>query len=145
MEIKRYKQIVKNNIKKDKFFHNYKVAFLSGGLFGAGCEMIFQILKQITNISSSNIKSYITLGVILISSFLTALGVFDNYISKYRSGLIVPTTGFAHSVTSSAIDAKKEGLIKGLGSNVFHLAGSVILYSVISSFILVLIKVILYA
>jgi stage V sporulation protein AC len=145
LEIKNYKQIVKRNLKKDKYFHNYLVAFLTGGILGGGAEILFIILNKITNLSSMNIKSYITITIILTSSFLTAIGIFDNLIAKYRSGLIIPTTGFAHSVTSSAIDVKREGLIRGLGSNIFHLAGSVILYSIISSFMLVIIKVILIA
>ena len=56
----------------------------------------------------------------------------------------IPITGFAHSVTSSALDYKKDGLITGLGANVFKLAGSVILYGIVSAFILAVIKVVLY-
>lgn len=58
-------------------------------------------------------------------------------------GLIIPTSGFAHSVASSALEYKKDGLITGLGSNFFKLAGSVILYGIISSFILVIVRLIL--
>ena len=78
-----------------------------------------------------------------ITSFLTSIGIFDKFITKYRSGLIIPTTGFAHSVSSSLVDSKKEGLITGLGSNMFILAGSVVLYSTISAFVLVIVKVII--
>ena len=68
---------------------------------------------------------------------------FDNWVTTCKCGLIIPTTGFAHSVSSSALDYKKDGLITGLGSNFFKLAGSVILYGIISSFILVIVKVII--
>ena len=54
----------------------------------------------------------------------------------------MPTTGFAHSVASAALDYRNDGLITGLGSNFFKLAGSVILYGVISAFFLVIVKVI---
>lgn len=136
MDVNKYKRIVNNNLKKDNCKHNYFVSFISGGILGGLCELIFIIF---------NSKAYISLSIIFISSFLTALGVFDNLIAKFRSGLIIPTTGFAHSVTSSLIDAKREGLVKGLGSNMFHLAGSVVLYSVVASFLLVMLKVILIA
>lgn len=145
MQIKEYKKIVKKNLKKDNYSHNYLNAFLSGGVLGASTEILYMIFKYIFNISTLNAKSYTSLIVIMLASLLTAIGIFDTLISKYRSGLIIPTTGFAHSITSSAIDAKKEGLIKGLGSNFFHLAGSVILYSIVSSFILVIIKVMFFA
>ena len=82
--------------------------------------------------------------VIFSASLFTALGFFDNWMTKAKAGLLLPTTGFAHSVQSSALDYKKEGLITGLGSNFFKLAGSVILYGILSSFILVLLKVIIH-
>lgn len=140
-----YKKIVKRNIKKNNYFHNYFISFISGGVVGALSQILYLIFCNVFSISNSNSKGYVSLIIIFISSLLTAIGIFDNYISKFRSGLIIPTTGFAHSITSSAIDAKKEGLIKGLGSNFFHLAGSVILYSVVTSFILVIVKVIYFA
>lgn len=140
-----YKKIVKNYRKKDNFIHNYLVAFISGGLIGFSAQGLYLIIKALTDISSNNAKSIVALIIIALASFLTAIGLFDNLIRKYRSGLIIPTTGFAHSVTSSAIDFKKEGLINGIGSNVFHLAGSVILFSIVGSFFLVILKVIISA
>lgn len=140
-----YKKIVKKNIKKNKGLKNYIVAFLSGGLLGFLSQLVYLIIKNIVSFNSVNIKSYISLSIIFTTSLLTAIGIFDKLIVKFRSGLIIPTTGFAHSVTSSIIDYKKEGLIKGMGGNCFHLAGSVVLYSIIVSFILVLIKVIIFA
>lgn len=140
-----YKKIVDRHTKKNKFIKNYLVAFISGGFIGMISQIAFIILKNVSSISSNNIKGYISLFIIGLASFLTAIGIFDNMIRKYRSGLIIPTTGFAHSVTSSAIDYKKEGLINGLGSNFFRLAGSVILYSIVASFFLVILKVIISA
>ena len=46
-------------------------------------------------------------------------------------------------MASSALEYKKDGLITGLGSNFFKLAGSVILYGIISAFILVIVRLIL--
>lgn len=145
MDIKTYRKIVKKNLKKDKYVNNYLYAFLSGGAIGALSQITYLIIKNIFTLNTLNARSYVSLFLILVSSFLTAIGIFDNFITRFRSGLIIPTTGFAHSVTSSAIDAKREGLIKGLGSNFFHLAGSVIIYSIVASFILVLLKVIIFA
>lgn len=145
MDKVQYKKIVERNIKKDNYVHNYLISFLSGGLIGFICQALYLILNNLFMINSFNAKAYVSLFVIFLASFLTAFGIFDKLISKYRSGLIIPTTGFAHSITSSALDAKKEGIIKGLGSNFFHLAGSVILYSVVVSFLLIIIKVMFFA
>lgn len=140
-----YKHIVNKHKNKDNYIHNYLVAFLSGGIIGALSQISFLVIKSLTNLKISNARSIVSLFVIGLTSFLTAIGIFDNLIKKYRSGLIIPTTGFAHSVTSSSIDFKKEGLINGVGSNFFHLAGSVILYSIVASFFLVILKVIISA
>ena len=140
-----YKKIVNKNLKKDNYKKNYIYAFISGGLIGAFSQFSYICINKITNLSKTDIKSIVGLVIIGIASFLTAIGIFDNLIRKYRSGLIIPTTGFAHSVTSSAIDFKKDGLINGLGANFFHLAGSVILYSIVGSFLLIILKVIVSA
>ena len=68
---------------------------------------------------------------ILIGSILTGLGVFDKVLSICKCGLIVPSTGFANTMTSSAMDAKSEGFIKGIGATIFKLTGSIILYGVV--------------
>ena len=94
----------------------------------------------------SKVSSYslVCLIMVIVASLLTALGVFDDLINKFTCGLIIPTTGFAHSVTSSAMEYRKDGLITGLGSNFFKLAGSVILYGIIAAFFLCLLKVVFY-
>ena len=54
-------------------------------------------------------------------------------VNKFRCGLLIPITGFAHSMTSSSLDYKNEGLIYGIGSNMFKLAGNVIVYGIVSA------------
>ena len=74
----------------------------------------------------------VTLTFITIASVLTALGVFDVLVAKVKAGLINPITGFAHSMTSAAMEYKNEGLVLGIGANIFKLAGTVILYGVVA-------------
>ena len=57
-----------------------------------------------------------------------------------KCGLIIPITGFAHSMTSAFMDYRKEGFIYGVGSNAFKLAGTVILYGVLSASLFGLIR-----
>ena len=63
---------------------------------------------------------------------------------QLKAALIVPITGFAHSIQSSALDYKTDGMITGLGANFFKLAGSVILYGIISAFLFCILKVVFY-
>ena len=68
------------------------------------------------------------------------VGFFDKLVTMFKCGLLIPITGFAHSMTSSALDYKEEGLIYGIGSNMFKLAGSVIIYGVVSAWIFGMIR-----
>ncbi|MNP47494.1 SpoVA protein [compost metagenome] len=54
----------------------------------------------------------------------------------------MPVTGFANSMCSSAIESRAEGLVLGVGANMFRLAGSVIVFGVVAAFIVGVIHVI---
>lgn len=137
-----YKKLVKKHTPKEPKLRNVGVAFLVGGLIGLFAEVLIFIIKHCFSVSGVVAGLITALIVIFLSSLFTALGFFDNWVNKCKCGLIIPTTGFAHSVASSALEYKKDGLITGLGSNFFKLAGSVILYGIISAFILVIVRVI---
>ena len=137
-----YKKLVKKHTPKEPKLRNIGVAFLVGGLIGLFAEILIFVIKHCFSVSVVVAGLITALIVIFLSSLFTALGFFDNLVNKCKCGLIIPTTGFAHSVASSALEYKKDGLITGLGSNFFKLAGSVILYGIISAFILVIVKVI---
>ena len=144
MNKEEYKKLVKNFSPKEPKLRNALVAFLVGGGVGFTGEVIVNILMKSFGISRVDSLAWLAFILILFATFMTAIGKFDNWVSKAKCGLIIPTTGFAHSVQSAAIDYKKDGLVTGIGANVFKLAGSVILYGIISAFFLVIIKVVLY-
>lgn len=144
MKKEEYQKLVKKISPKEPKLKNALIAFLSGGLVGFIGEVIVHILMESFGLSRVDSFSYLAFILILFATFMTAIGKFDNWVSKCKCGLIIPTTGFAHSVQSSALDNKKDGLVTGIGSNVFKLAGSVILYGIVSAFFLVLLKVMLY-
>ena len=71
--------------------------------------------------------------LIFIASLLTGLGVYDK-IGKYAgAGSIVPITGFANSMAASAMEFRREGLVLGLGSRLFTVAGPVLAYGITAS------------
>lgn len=133
------------NIKYEKIadFHNAKetrgknalIAFIAGGIIGLIGEIIIEIICHYFHISRSEAGTFMIMILIFIASLSTALGFFDKLVNKFKCGLLIPITGFAHSMTSAALDYRKEGPIYGIGSNIFKLAGSVILYGVISAWL----------
>ena len=122
---------------------NAVVAFICGGVLGFLAELLIECLMNWFNLSRTDSSIYMICIFILIACLFTALGFFDKLVTKFKCGLIIPITGFAHSVMSSSLDSKNEGLIYGIGSNMFKLAGSVIVYGIVSAFILGLIRYLL--
>ena len=96
-------------------------------------EGIIELLCNIFHMSRNNAGTIMIVIMIFIASLSTALGFFDKLVTKFKCGLLIPITGFAHSMTSAALDYKKEGPIYGVGANIFKLAGSVILYGIVAA------------
>ncbi len=114
---------------------NAFLAFFVGGLIGLLGEVVIEVLCHCFHMSRSDSSTYMIMIFIFVASLCTALGFFDKLVTKFKCGLLIPITGFAHSMTSAALDYKNEGPIYGIGANMFKLAGSVILYGVVSAWI----------
>ena len=138
-----YKKLVKKYTPREDVLKNAIKAFISGGVIGLISTIIYVVFLHY-EFDVTSATSYTLIILILLSAILTGIGFFDSLVEKYKCGIIVPITGFAHSITSSAIDNKKDGLVTGIGSGVFKLAGSVLLYGMVCAFILTIIKVIIY-
>lgn len=144
MDKEEYKKLVKEKYPKEKRAKNALIAFLVGGLIGLGGQILSRLLVLTFGIPKMISYSVVCLVIIFLAALFTGLGFFDDWVIKTKCGLIIPTTGFAHSITSCALEYKKDGMITGLGANFFKLAGSVILYGIISAFFLCIIKVVFY-
>lgn len=135
MNKERYKELTSKIVPEENKTKNGIIAFLTGGLIGFLGQVIVTVLENNFNVAHKDATTIMIVILIFLASLSTAMGFFDNLVSKARAGLIIPITGFAHAMTSSMIDYKKEGLVTGIGSNAFKLTGSVILYGVLSAYV----------
>ena len=133
MENSKYQEIVDRHKPKEKRLRNAITAFISGGIIGILGEFLVEFYSYYLDISTKDASSFMIITLILFASLFTALGFFDKWVNFCSCGLIIPITGFAHSMTSAGIEYNKDGPIYGIGSNIFKLAGSVILYGVVSA------------
>lgn len=140
MNKERYKELTSKIVPEENKTKNGIIAFLTGGLIGFLGQVIVTILENNLNVAHKDATTIMIVILIFLASLSTAMGFFDNLVSKARAGLIVPITGFAHAMTSSMIDYKKEGLVTGIGSNAFKLTGSVILYGVLSAYVFAIVR-----
>ncbi|MBR3661495.1 MAG: stage V sporulation protein AC [Bacilli bacterium] len=143
MEKKLYDKLVMSHKPIEHRGENAVIAFLIGGLVGVIGQMLVEFYSYYLHLSSSDASVFMIITLIFLASLLTALGFFDQWVKFARCGLIIPITGFAHSMTSAAIEYRKEGFITGVGANMFKLAGTVILYGVVSAYIFGFIRLII--
>ena len=128
-----YKEKIKRFSPHSHLLKNSIFAFTGGGFICALSEVAAQLLTRFMKGDDAYLT--VTLSLILIGALLTGLGVFDKIARHLGAGTLVPVTGFANSVVSPALDTKSEGLILGVGANIFKVAGPVILYATLSGFI----------
>ena len=113
---------------------NMLKAFFVGGII---CTIGQIILNYLLSLDFNKQDAASILSIILIggSVLLTGLGLYSRLGNFAGAGSLVPITGFANSVASAAIEYKKEGQVFGIGCKIFTIAGPVILYGIISSWI----------
>ena len=140
MDKKDYQKIVDKHKPKETRFQNAIIAFFIGGLVGMIGEFLVEFYSYYLDISTKDASALMLITLIFLASLFTSMGFFDKWVNYAKCGLIIPITGFAHSMTSAGIEYKKEGPIYGLGSNIFKLAGSVILYGIVSAWFFGLIR-----
>lgn len=135
MEKKEYKKIVDKHKPTETRVQNAVISFLIGGLMGVIGQGLIDFYSSWLDISTKDASTFMLVTLVFIASLFTALGFFDKWVTFAKCGLIIPITGFAHSMTSAGIEYRKEGPIYGLGMNIFKLAGSVILYGIVAAWI----------
>lgn len=138
----KYVELVEKHTPKEDIVKNATVSFLAGGLLGMLSELLLRGYMMWFSLPRKEAGVVVILTLIVIASVLTAFGVFDQCVSKLKSALIIPITGFAHSMTSAALEYRKEGMVLGIGANIFKLAGTVILYGIVSVYVFGVIRLI---
>ena len=131
---KNFKKYAEKFAPKSNLFKDCVLAFIIGGIICTVGQGIGDIGKML-GVSEENVKILIPCTLIILSCVLTGFGLYQK-IAKYAgAGTLVPITGFANAVSSISIDSKAEGLILGVGANMFKIAGPVIVYGTLASVI----------
>lgn len=130
-----YQKIVKNLTPKHNGVLNCVKAFVVGGAFCVLGELIKRTMITYFDLSKKDALLYVTIELVLLSVILTGFNLYGKITKFGGAGGLVPITGFANSVASSAIEYQKEGQVFGIGVKIFTIAGPVILYGIFSSFV----------
>ena len=143
MDTNKYSKLVSKYTPKEDVTKNVLKAFIGGGIMGLLGQGFIDIYSYIFNIPTKEASIYMIITLIFLGCLFTCLGWFDRLVNFFRCGLIIPITGFAHAMQSATLEYRKEGLITGIGTCMFKLAGSVIAYGIISAYTFGIIRLII--
>lgn len=143
MDKNKYKNIVAKYTPKENVLYNALIAFIIGGIMGVIGQGLVDLYSYFLNISTNDAAVLMIVTLVVMGCFLTCLGFFDKMVNFAKCGLIIPITGFAHAMMSAALEYRKEGLVTGIGANMFKLAGSVIVFGVVGAYFFGLIRLII--
>lgn len=115
-------------------------AFLTGGIICAGAQLMTLLLVSRASLEKEKAQILTQLTLIFLSALFTGFGIYPKIVKWGGAGALVPITGFANSVAAPAIEYRAEGHVFGIGVKIFTIAGPVILYGVLTSWILGLIS-----
>ncbi len=126
-----YKKYADAHAPSSPILKNCLLAFLSGGFIcGVGQCLIW--LYTYLGFENKISTSFASVTIVFISVVLTSFGLFEKIAKHTGAGTLVPISGFANSVASSAIDSRSEGFVLGVGAKIFTVAGPVLLYGVLA-------------
>jgi len=110
-------------------------AFVTGGIICALGQASVMMMNYL-GMEKEEAQTWMLMELILASVLLTGFGIYPKIVKWGGAGALVPITGFANSVVAPAIEYKAEGHVFGIGCKIFTIAGPVILFGVLTSWIL---------
>ncbi len=137
MEINKeaYNAYVKEVTPVNPVWKNIIRAFVTGGIICTIGQVIITWLQSY-GMDEKAAGAWNLLVLILGSIILTGFNLYPKIVKWGGAGALVPITGFANSVVSPAIEYKAEGQVFGIGCKIFTIAGPVILYGILASWVL---------
>ena len=133
---KKYNDYLTHKIPKTKPWPSLFHAFWIGGLICVLGELIKDLLMLgFPTMAVDEASTWELIILIVLASILTGIGVYDKLGAYAGAGSIVPITGFSNSITSPALEFRREGIIFGLCAKMFVISGPVIVLGVVASII----------
>ena len=137
---KDYEKLTKKHIPKRPVLGNVIRAFLVGGLICLIGQFLNQFFIAYFGFDEKTAGNPTVAVLVFIATLLTGLGVYDSIGQWAGAGSAVPVTGFANAMASAAIEHRSEGLVLGVGGQMFKVAGPVIVFGTVAAFVVALVK-----
>lgn len=135
---KQYNEYVENKTPKPDLLKDMLGAFLVGGVICTIGQALSNFYSS-RGLAEEDSAAFTTISLVLLAVLLTGFNLFSKLTKIGGAGSLVPITGFANSVAAPAIEFGVEGEVYGKGCKIFTIAGPVILFGMLSSWVLGLI------
>ncbi len=132
MDRNTYRRFADAHAPRSPLLRNCLIAFFIGGMIcvlGQGLKIMY---IDVCGINPEDAATLTSVSLVFLAALLSGLGIFDKIAKFAGAGTLVPITGFANAVVSPAIDCRAEGVILGVGTKIFTVAGPVLLYGILS-------------
>ena len=129
-----YNAYVQSLCPKSPIVKNTCFAFLIGGAICVIGQLIMNGFSTL-GLDQTDAGTATSCSLIFLSALFTGLSLYDNLAKIAGAGTLVPITGFANAIVSSAIEFKTEGFITGMTAKMFTIAGPVLVYGITASVI----------
>ena len=127
LTVAQYEAMQKRTAPRSNSKVNIPVAFAVGGTICMIGQLLLEGLLRL-GLERQAASGWVSVILVGASALLTGFGLYERLARHAGAGTLVPITCFANAATSAAIEAKTEGLILGVGTKIFTIAGPVILY-----------------
>ncbi len=135
-EKQKYAEYVKSVTPTHNLFLQMLKAFIVGGIICLIGQVILNTATSYYQLDKETAGSWCSLILVLCSVVLTGFNLYPRIVKFGGAGALVPITGFANSGAAPAIEYQAEGQVYGIGCKIFTIAGPVILYGIVSSWVL---------
>jgi stage V sporulation protein AC len=134
-----YKKLVDAKKPPRPLLRNILAAFFVGGSICAVGQLVLNFLIA-RGLPAKDALAPTSGAMVFIGGLLTGIGIYDKIGAFGGMGSALPITGFANSIVSPAMEYKREGFVLGVGAKMFIIAGPVIVYGLVTSFIVALFR-----
>ncbi len=130
-----FKKQVETLTPRPPFIKNICWAFGIGGLICLLGQFITDYFLQV-GLGKEQAAASATAVLVFLGAFFTGIGVYDELGKRAGAGAIIPITGFANAIVAPAMEFKREGYVFGIGAKMFIIAGPVLVYGMVTAFIM---------
>ena len=123
----KYGEMTRKASPRSEHGKNFFTAFAVGGAICALGQIILSFLEAY-GLDRTDAGTWTSIILVGLSSLCTGFGWYQRLAKHAGAGTLVPVTGFSNAISSAAIEAQSEGLIMGVGTKIFTIAGPVLLY-----------------